>query len=258
MAGLASDKDQPRRAFSTGDMPYSSDEENRGRRHPDDRNDRHRTGREQSRLHDHRDHRADLESTDSDSGSSVRSWPGNRHNERAIKRHPHDNYHRHYHHHHQHPRSARSRSPSWSPKPTERGRPEFRRDDQIAHLHPRHSHSVQPSKHHDQRHHHIRSRARSLAAAQDRLGIRGRLAEKAVGTAAQVAFRLRNAEGSWVGTRGLKVVGATVATTAIDAVFDRHPKEHALRHIAISMVEGAVMDVFATSSPLGSRGSRKS
>jgi tellurite resistance protein len=54
-----------------------------------------------------------------------------------------------------------------------------------------------------------------------------------------------------VGSKGLKVVGAAVATAAIDGVFDRNPKEHVLRHIAVAMVEGAVMDAFASSSPLG-------
>lgn len=226
-------------------MRYSSDEDDRGRHHPDYRTDRHRSRREGSRLHDHHDHRADLEPMDKDeedsSGSSVRSWSGTRDNERAIQQH------QHHHHDHQQQHPRRARSPNRNSNPSKRGRSEIKRDDQITHLHTRHSHSAQTSRNH-RRH---RSRARSLTAAEERNSIRGRLAEKAVGTAAQVAFRLRNSEGSWMGSRGLKVVGATVATTAIDAVFDRHPKEHAIRHIAISMVEGAVMDIFATSSPLG-------
>jgi hypothetical protein len=35
-------------------------------------------------------------------------------------------------------------------------------------------------------------------------------------------------------------------------MFDKNPKEHILRHnMAVAMVQGAVMDAFATSSPMG-------
>jgi hypothetical protein len=43
-----------------------------------------------------------------------------------------------------------------------------------------------------------------------------------------------------------------VTTAAIDEMFDKNPKEHILRHnMAVAMVQGAVMDAFATSSPMG-------
>ncbi|KAK3995218.1 hypothetical protein QBC44DRAFT_366744 [Cladorrhinum sp. PSN332] len=219
-------------------MAYSSDEDDRGRHHPNYRTGRHRSRRERSRPHDYRDHRGGLETIDKEeedsSGSSVRSRSGTRDNERAISQH-----------HHQHSRSDGSRNRN--SKSSKRGRSMIKHGEPVTHIHTRHSHSAEPSRNHGR--HWSRAQSRS---AKEINSLNGRLAEKAVGTAATVAFRLRNSEGSWVGKRGLKVVGATVATTAIDAVFDRHPKEHALRHIAISMVEGAVMDVFATSSPLGS------
>jgi len=77
------------------------------------------------------------------------------------------------------------------------------------------------------------------------------MAEKAIGAAAVTAYRLRDSEGSWAGRKGLRVVGAAVTTAAIDGLFDQNPKKHVLQHIAVSMVEGAVMDAFATLSTDG-------
>lgn len=148
----------------------------------------------------------------------------------------------HYHRRH----SYSPRPPREHPKSIMRGRSETRQEERATTRHrPPYSHSAEPPS--DRRRHHNNTNTRS----NDQHVSNGRLAEKAIATAAATAYRLRNSEGSWVGSKGLKIVGAAVATAAIDGVFDRQPKKHVLRHIAVSMVEGAVMDAFATSSLAG-------
>lgn len=64
----------------------------------------------------------------------------------------------------------------------------------------------------------------------------------AIGTAAEVAFRIRNGSGSWVGEKGIKVASAAMASATIDLLLDTDPKKHPLAHMAVSMVQGAVKD----------------
>ncbi|CZR68837.1 uncharacterized protein PAC_18737 [Phialocephala subalpina] len=70
-------------------------------------------------------------------------------------------------------------------------------------------------------------------------------AEKAISAAATAAFRIRNDRGHWVGEKGFKVASAAVAAATIDTLLDVNPHEHPLRHIAVAMVQGAVMDKIA-------------
>ncbi|KAH7142530.1 hypothetical protein DER46DRAFT_619632 [Fusarium sp. MPI-SDFR-AT-0072] len=65
---------------------------------------------------------------------------------------------------------------------------------------------------------------------------------KGVSTGAEVAFRIRNDRGSWIGEKGIKVVSAAIASATIDFMLDTDPKKHPLAHIAVSMVQGAVTD----------------
>jgi hypothetical protein len=64
----------------------------------------------------------------------------------------------------------------------------------------------------------------------------------AISTAAEVAFRIRNDSGSWVGEKGMKIASAAIASAAIDFLLDTDPKRHPLAHIAVSMVQGVVKD----------------
>jgi hypothetical protein len=64
----------------------------------------------------------------------------------------------------------------------------------------------------------------------------------AISTAAEVAFRIRNDSGSWVGEKGIKVASAAIASASIDLLLDTDPKKHPLAHMAVSMVQGAVKD----------------
>ncbi|KAH7232438.1 hypothetical protein B0J15DRAFT_505240 [Fusarium solani] len=64
----------------------------------------------------------------------------------------------------------------------------------------------------------------------------------AISTAAEVAFRIRNDSGSWVGEKGIKVASAAIASATIDLLLDTDPKKHPLAHMAVSMVQGAVKD----------------
>ncbi|KAH7169685.1 uncharacterized protein B0J16DRAFT_277106 [Fusarium flagelliforme] len=65
---------------------------------------------------------------------------------------------------------------------------------------------------------------------------------KGVSTGAEVAFRIRNDRGSWIGEKGIKVASAAIASATIDFMLDTDPKKHPLAHIAVSMVQGAVTD----------------
>lgn len=60
--------------------------------------------------------------------------------------------------------------------------------------------------------------------------------EKAIGAGSAATFRMRNSPGSWVGGKGLKVVGAASVAALIDYTLDQDPKKHAFRYIALSMV----------------------
>ncbi|CEI68177.1 hypothetical protein FVEN_g12224 [Fusarium venenatum] len=65
---------------------------------------------------------------------------------------------------------------------------------------------------------------------------------KGIRTGAEVAFRIRNDRGSWVGEKGIKVASAAIASATIDFMLGADPKKHSLAHIAVSMVEGVVTD----------------
>jgi len=67
-------------------------------------------------------------------------------------------------------------------------------------------------------------------------------AEKAIGAASAAAFHVRSAEGSWVGAKGLKVVGAASAAALIDYTLNKDPKHHKARSVAVSMFQGGVIE----------------
>ena len=71
--------------------------------------------------------------------------------------------------------------------------------------------------------------------------------EKAIGAGSAAAFHVRGAEGSWVGAKGLKVVGAASAAALIDYALDKDPKNHKARHIALSMIQSSVVDAILRS-----------
>lgn len=70
--------------------------------------------------------------------------------------------------------------------------------------------------------------------------------EKAIGAGSAAAFHVRDHPGSWVGGKGLKVVGAASAAALIDYALDRDPKNHKFRHIAVSMFQGAMIETILT------------
>ena len=220
-------------------MPHVSDGYDRGHHHHDHHPDYHRSRRERGRFHDDYNDRDELKTSNAarenhNSESSIRGSSETKHHEQPITGR-----------HHRHSHSPGS--PRENPESRRRGRSETRHHERaLTHHHTRDSHSAEPPR--DHRRHH--SDTHPLIKGHDKK-FNAHLAEKAIGTAATTAFRLRHAEGSWVGSKGLKVVGVAVATAAIDGVFDREPKKHLLRHTAVGMVQGAVMDAFATSIPLG-------
>jgi hypothetical protein len=46
----------------------------------------------------------------------------------------------------------------------------------------------------------------------------------------------------WVGEKGMRVAAAALSVAAIDALMGQNPKEHFVRHAAVSIVEGVVLD----------------
>ncbi|KAH7147140.1 hypothetical protein B0J13DRAFT_553353, partial [Dactylonectria estremocensis] len=69
-----------------------------------------------------------------------------------------------------------------------------------------------------------------------------RAAEKAVGTAATAIFRVRNDPGSWFGEKGIKVATAAMVSASIDFLLGVDKNKHPFANIAVSMIQGAVMD----------------
>jgi hypothetical protein len=76
--------------------------------------------------------------------------------------------------------------------------------------------------------------------------------EKAIGAGSAAAFHMRSGEGAWVGVKGLKVVGAASAAALIDYAFDKDPKNHKARHIALSMMQSSVVEAILHGGEKGS------
>jgi len=66
--------------------------------------------------------------------------------------------------------------------------------------------------------------------------------EKAIGAGSAAIFHVRNSPGSWVGGKGLKVIGAASAAALIDYTLDKDSKNHKVRHIAASMLQGGIIE----------------
>ncbi|KAB5542748.1 hypothetical protein GE09DRAFT_225400 [Coniochaeta sp. 2T2.1] len=71
--------------------------------------------------------------------------------------------------------------------------------------------------------------------------------EKAIGAGSAAAFHVRNSSGSWVGAKGLKVVGAASAAALIDYTLDRNPKDHKIWHTGVSLVQARVIEAILQS-----------
>jgi hypothetical protein len=71
--------------------------------------------------------------------------------------------------------------------------------------------------------------------------------EKAIGAGSAAASYVRRADGSWVGAKVLKVVGAASTAALIDYAFDKDPKHHKARHIASSMIRGSIVEAILRS-----------
>ena len=125
----------------------------------------------------------------------------------------------------------------------ERARSETRHHRQSSERHLR-----QPETHH-------RQRPRSIGPSQSgRHGHRedgGRRAEhdrkkehateNAIGVAAKAVYHVRGEAGSWVGTKGVKVIGAAVASAAIEVLLDPGPGKHVIQDMGKSAVQKAVV-----------------
>jgi hypothetical protein len=59
---------------------------------------------------------------------------------------------------------------------------------------------------------------------------------------AEVAYRIRNDRGSWVGEKGVKVASAAIASATIDLMLGTDSKKHPLAHSATSKVEGFIIE----------------
>jgi hypothetical protein len=116
----------------------------------------------------------------------------------------------------------------------------------------------QPHQSHHRDHSHSRSRASSRSshrrntarAHSEDPATRKRYEhaiEKAIGAGSAAAFHVRHADGSWVGAKGLKVVGAASAAAFIDYAFDKDPKHHKARHVALSMIQGSMVEAIVHS-----------
>jgi len=66
--------------------------------------------------------------------------------------------------------------------------------------------------------------------------------EKAIGAGSAALYHVRNSPGSWVGGKGLKVIGVASAAALIDYTLDKDSKNHKLQHMAVSMLRSGVTD----------------
>jgi hypothetical protein len=66
--------------------------------------------------------------------------------------------------------------------------------------------------------------------------------EKAIGTATSSAFRVRYDDGSWLGSKGLKVGAATIGAAAIQCLLDPEPDKHPVWHAAVKVIQGKIVD----------------
>ncbi|KAB5517399.1 hypothetical protein GE09DRAFT_571778 [Coniochaeta sp. 2T2.1] len=71
--------------------------------------------------------------------------------------------------------------------------------------------------------------------------------ENAIGAGSAAAVHVRNSSGSWVGAKGLKVVGAASAAALIDYTLDRNPKDHKIWHTGVSLVQARVIEAILQS-----------
>lgn len=81
-----------------------------------------------------------------------------------------------------------------------------------------------------------------------------RAIERAISVAAGTAYRVRHDQGSWVGGKGAKVVGAAAAAAAINGLLDPGPGEHGLQEVVVTMIQKFVVGGIVTGSVLGDIG----
>jgi len=135
--------------------------------------------------------------------------------------------------------------------PEDRYRPsgERARSETRHHRQPSERHQLQPRQHHSQR-------PRSIGPSENgrhghgedggRTSEHGRkkehATEHAIGVAAKAAYHVRGEAGSWVGTKGAKVIGAAAASAAIDILLDPGPENHVVKELGRSAVQKAVVE----------------
>jgi hypothetical protein len=66
--------------------------------------------------------------------------------------------------------------------------------------------------------------------------------QQGVCAGAEVAFRIRNDRGSWVGEKGIKVASAAMTSATLDLLFATDQKKHPLTHLVVSKVERIIID----------------
>jgi hypothetical protein len=66
--------------------------------------------------------------------------------------------------------------------------------------------------------------------------------QQGVRAGAEVAFRIRNDKGSWVGEKGIKVASAAITSATLDLLLGTDQRKHPLAHLVVSKVEGVIID----------------
>jgi len=123
-----------------------------------------------------------------------------------------------------------------------RSHSETRHNLRVGEYNPRHSRSIaRPEStggHRDHEpSHHIAARDKAIEKA----------AEKAISAAAAAVFHLREERGSWMGEKGVKVLGAAAAAALIDGLLNSG-SEHAVHGFVVSCIDKAVGDSIVNGS----------
>lgn len=101
--------------------------------------------------------------------------------------------------------------------------------------HHRRSHSISPARASRTSYHRGDPAPRKPSKSEHAMG-------KAIRTGSEAAFQIRNDRGSWFGEKGIKVASVAIVSATIDFLLGVDRKKHPLAHVAVSIVEGVIVD----------------